>query len=444
MLFIASLLFHPTVVVAQWALTGNNLVGGEKLGSLNNFPVNIFTNGSNRLSITTSGRVGIGTTSPAGILAVKGTTASHSSKWVSGGTPLFVGYGQTTAGNSDLILSMASTTANVSPVMYGRRSRGTLGTPAVVASNDYLLSLVGSGYDGTNFQNSSALDFFADGTPTAGNVPVRISLATGSNAANRTERLKIGSTGDISLNNNQLFLKQSDGRIGVGTVTPTARLQVVGGNTTAPAIAATVTYVGSTDVRGVSSTSKPADGWGYGVEGTGGFIGGLFAGTAGAYGGTGYGVFGNATGTAGTRIGVYGTASGGTVNNWGGYFPTKTYTSELRVGGERGAVGYVASINGKLIATEVRVELTANWPDYVFDKGYKLMTLEALEAKINAEKHLPGIPAASEVKEGGIMLGEMQTKTMEKVEENTLYIIQLNNKIKELEKIIDNLSKKIK
>ena len=200
----------------------------------------------------------------------------------------------------------------------------------------------------------------------------------------------------------------------------------------------TNSFVGSSDVRGISVTSKSSDGWGYGVEATGGFIGGSFTADAGAYTGAGYGILASASGSAGTRYGVYASASGGT-DNWGGYFPTKTYASELRVGGTQGATGFVAAINGKLMATEVRVQPTASWPDYVFGKDHILMSLEELEAKINADKHLPGIPAANEMKETGIMLGEMQTKTMEKIEELTLYIIELGKQNKELRKEVESL-----
>ena len=72
------------------------------------------------------------------------------------------------------------------------------------------------------------------------------------------------------------------------------------------------------------------------------------------------------------------------------------------------------------------------------------MPIEDLATKLSADNHLPGVPSAAEMKENGIMLGEMQTKTMEKVEENTLYIIELNNKIKLLEKKIDELTKERK
>ena len=131
---------------------------------------------------------------------------------------------------------------------------------------------------------------------------------------------------------------------------------------------------------------------------------------------------------------------------------TNGFTERMRVKGDgrvcigttSPANGYLLSVNGKVIATEVRVESKVNWPDYVFNNDYKLLSLEELEASINANKHLPGIPSASEIKEGGIMLGDMQTKTIEKVEENTLYIIELNKKIKLLEDKIELLTKAVK
>lgn len=126
-------------------------------------------------------------------------------------------------------------------------------------------------------------------------------------------------------------------------------------------------------------------------------------------------------------------SGGNLIMNFGG--------GQVAIGTTTPATGYKLSVNGKIIATEMRVETVANWPDYVFGKDYKLLPLDELERKLNADKHLPGVPSASEMKANGIMVGEMQTKTMEKTEENTLYILQLNNKIKELEKKIEELTK---
>ena len=84
------------------------------------------------------------------------------------------------------------------------------------------------------------------------------------------------------------------------------------------------------------------------------------------------------------------------------------------------ATGYSLSVNGKIISSEVKVQLQANWPDYVFDKSYTRPSLSQLETFVTSNKHLPGIPTALEVKKEGIELGEMNRKLVEKVEELTL------------------------
>ena len=90
------------------------------------------------------------------------------------------------------------------------------------------------------------------------------------------------------------------------------------------------------------------------------------------------------------------------------------------------ATGYQWSVDGKIIAEEVKVQLAASWPDYVFSDDYKLMPIEELEKSIRANRHLPNIPSAAAVTAAnGIELGEMNRKLVEKVEELSLYIIQL-------------------
>lgn len=92
------------------------------------------------------------------------------------------------------------------------------------------------------------------------------------------------------------------------------------------------------------------------------------------------------------------------------------------------------SVNGTILAKEVRVNTSSTyWPDYVFENDYKIMTLSELENYINEYKHLPGIPSASEVEESGsVDLGEMNTLLLQKVEELTKYIIDLQKQIDEL------------
>ncbi|MEO5571537.1 MAG: hypothetical protein ABIT08_10685 [Bacteroidia bacterium] len=117
--------------------------------------------------------------------------------------------------------------------------------------------------------------------------------------------------------------------------------------------------------------------------------------------------------------------------------------SSLLVNRATPATGYIASIGGKLIAEEVRVDLQAAWPDYVFSNSHTLMPLDELEQFLTENKHLPGVPVAEEVKSNGIMLGEMQTKSMEKIEESMLYILQLNKENHQLKAQIDNLQQQI-
>jgi hypothetical protein len=120
-----------------------------------------------------------------------------------------------------------------------------------------------------------------------------------------------------------------------------------------------------------------------------------------------------------------------------------SHCSTLLVGTTNAATGYIASIGGKLIAEEVRVDLQAIWPDYVFSDNYKLMPLEDLKIWVDENKHLPGIPAADEMNSKGIMLGEMQAKTIEKVEEAFVYIMQLNQENKALKSQIADMQTQI-
>ncbi|ATP58040.1 hypothetical protein CPT03_16985 [Pedobacter ginsengisoli] len=88
------------------------------------------------------------------------------------------------------------------------------------------------------------------------------------------------------------------------------------------------------------------------------------------------------------------------------------------------------SVKGKIRAQEIKVE-TANWPDYVFAEDYQLPSLQQTEKHIKQKGHLPGIPSAAEVKANGVDLGAMNAKLLQKMEEMTLIMIQLNKKVEQ-------------
>lgn len=94
------------------------------------------------------------------------------------------------------------------------------------------------------------------------------------------------------------------------------------------------------------------------------------------------------------------------------------------------------SVDGKILAKEIYVT-QSNWADYVFGDHYKLRSLNELEAYINANKHLPNVPTTAEITENGNNTAETDRILLEKIEELTLYIIQQNKRIEELERSVN-------
>jgi len=98
---------------------------------------------------------------------------------------------------------------------------------------------------------------------------------------------------------------------------------------------------------------------------------------------------------------------------------------------------YKLAVNGNIHAKEIKIDVDAvNWPDFVFDKKYEILPLSLLEQFIIKNKHLPEIPSAKEVGENGVNIGEMNIKLLRKVEELTLYLIEQDKKIEDLQKRI--------
>lgn len=99
--------------------------------------------------------------------------------------------------------------------------------------------------------------------------------------------------------------------------------------------------------------------------------------------------------------------------------------------------------NGTVWATEMHVRLKEDFPDYVFSKNYRLISLDSLENFIVLNSRLPGMPSAEQVKTSGVELGEMNRILVEKVEELTLYMIELQKLIEQQQKKIAELEEKV-
>jgi hypothetical protein len=104
------------------------------------------------------------------------------------------------------------------------------------------------------------------------------------------------------------------------------------------------------------------------------------------------------------------------------------------------------TVNGNIHAKEVKIDLSIPAPDYVFSKNYKLKPLQELETYIKENSHLPEIPSVQELEKNGLMLAEMNMSLLKKMEEMTLYMIELkkeNEVMKDNQKKIENRLKAI-
>lgn len=119
------------------------------------------------------------------------------------------------------------------------------------------------------------------------------------------------------------------------------------------------------------------------------------------------------------------------------------FTGAVRIGTTVTPSGYKLAVDGKAICTELLVRLVPNWPDYVFGKKYILPSLNEVENYIQQNNHLPGIPAAKIIEDNGLNIGEMQKLQMQKIEELTLYIIDINKQLQQVKEENEKLKMKL-
>jgi len=94
---------------------------------------------------------------------------------------------------------------------------------------------------------------------------------------------------------------------------------------------------------------------------------------------------------------------------------------------------YKLDVLGTIRAQEVLINMDGG-ADFVFEKDYKLPTIEFVANYVKKNKHLPDIQSAKEMVENSMNMGEMQIKLLQKIEELTLYVIEQQKRIEQLEK----------
>ncbi|WP_165025457.1 hypothetical protein [Dysgonomonas sp. ZJ279] len=138
------------------------------------------------------------------------------------------------------------------------------------------------------------------------------------------------------------------------------------------------------------------------------------------------------------RIGYVGNNGSGNIieakNLWNSW-------NKIIMGDSKGIIQGKLDVNGTIRATEVKIEATG-WADFVFDKEYKLPSLTEIENHIETYNRLPDVPSERDVKENGVDIGSMQILLLQKIEQLTLYIIELNKTVETQQNLIEELQKR--
>ena len=463
-----------------WNTAGNAAVSADFIGTTNKFPLKFKTRALLRMTIDTTGKVGIGTSSPSSLLHLVSTDSVSLSK-----------HGKLLIGDP--------LTANLVADENDLQSR-TNGISSLLRFNKFGGDVQISDGSGVFYFNQSGLLGLGTTTPAARlhiNIGATATLTTGgyaimgntagANLAVDQDGLQARYNGAISalnLNNyggdinlglstQNNILKSSNGYLGLGTLSPASTLHIGTGTQLSLAtsgfetIGATsgqnmtfdpddiqarnngsastlyLNYYGGDIFHGTSSNPfvyKAATGYlGIGkaapatkmdvYRGRLRFSGQVNAGTASGI------EFTDTTGT--TLRGFMGMYDNNNMALWGfggaGWnFKMNVNDGRISIGQNiNPATGYMLAVDGGIICEELKVQMTP-FPDYVFAKDYKLRSLQEVEDHIREFNRLPGMPAANIVDKEGMNVGEMSTKLVEKVEELTLYVIQLQKEIEQL------------
>jgi hypothetical protein len=127
----------------------------------------------------------------------------------------------------------------------------------------------------------------------------------------------------------------------------------------------------------------------------------------------------------------------------GGIFNFTTGTGYVKIGAVTtpNPAGYKLYVDQGILTEKVKIAVagSANWADYVFAKDYKLMPLSEVEQFVKINKHLPNVLSAAEMVKEGNDLGKTDAKLLEKIEELTLYMIELKKSNDSVLKKVDRL-----
>ncbi|GEP92876.1 hypothetical protein SAMN05660909_04689 [Chitinophaga terrae (ex Kim and Jung 2007)] len=220
---------------------------------------------------------------------------------------------------------------------------------------------------------------------------------------------------------------KNDGFIGVGTTSPTTKLDVRDGSININPGANNVFRIGYANMGNTTYGNSPYIGF-----------------NAFLYSSNGSNVF-TPLNNSGAGLVIKGDDAGSglhfyqrTFNNPSPYYDLNTFTEVMTLT-PNGALGigtnstgvHKLAVEGSIGARKVKVNVSG-WADFVFDPSYDLPKLADVERYVKEHRKLEGIPSAEEVNSEGIELGDMNKRLLQKVEELTLYLIEMKKENEEL------------
>jgi hypothetical protein len=378
-------LLHVNGIVRSTQL---NLTGGilNTIGATN---LSFRTNGTTQMTLSTSGYLGLGTPTPAYKLDVLGTINATSilidgqplptSQWATTGS------GINYSGNVGIGTKTPSSKLDI---------QADVGTSA--------LRIQGGFPYGT---------YYFDITPFLPQNPWTVGYNLNLRSSNG------------AFNNFMTFL---DGKVGIGTTTPSDKLEVDGHINVGLNSGAATGYGNRLNLRGVADDGDPM--W-------------LSR----------YNVGSNQTEL---RVNIGDDNMGEDAFVVGNHYHAdgqwRTFLKVFNSGnvgiGTTAPGSYKLAVAGKIAAwDEIKVFTNgSSFPDYVFDTDYRLPSLEETETYIKENHHLPEVPSATEIAKDGMSLNGMSEILLKKVEELTLYMIELKKENAELKKELKEMKENLK
>jgi len=406
----------------NWLTAGNSgTTSSDFIGTTDNQPLLFRTNNIQRFSISADGKTVAGTGAPAydAIFTVRAGSSSQGSKIVLDGSnsspnPGLVIY-TTSANHYYPSISFESSNWGTSTinqyeglwhsVPVGKRYSWVIGTVRAMR-----LTTNGNLLIGTETENTARLKLsgsggmlaeFTDAGTTAGYIRIR-------NSGTDYTDMGLEGSGLVSLKSNgtAFLYGNSAGSVNIGSSTTDASAKLSVTSTTQGFLPPRMT---TTQKNAISSPAA-----------------GLM-------------VYDNTLGKYNYYNGSSWQELGAGASQWTSSGANISYATGNVGIGTNAIAEHKLAVNGSIVAEKVRVKLYGTWPDYVFEKEYKIPSLEDVEAFIKKNKHLPGVPSANAVEKEGLDLGDNQAVLLKKIEELTLYIIEQNKKIEEQNKKIQKL-----